>query len=194
MAGPAHEPLPERPTRRLRARRPAPAGSTPRSESFPPVRTVCLFLSVAGCVFLSVQCNGSFHFGDSPPTFDAGFDACPAAACGWETESCDAGNCPLKCQEKTTCQGTCGSFCSARCEEESQCSLAAADNGQLLCQSRGSCDFSLGDGGVVTCQVASTCHVQCSASCSVHCQSGATCTLQCGASAAMTVAGSAVCP
>lgn len=101
---------------------------------------------------------------------------------------------PLKCQEKTTCQGACGSFCSARCEEDSQCLLAAADNSELLCQSKGSCDFSLGDGGVVLCQVESTCRVRCSASCSLRCQSGATCALQCGASAAVSVAGSGVCP
>jgi hypothetical protein len=193
LAGPAHEPVPEWPACRLRARCAPPAGGSWRCESFRPVRTAFSSLSLAVWMLAAGGCNGSFYF-DPLPKRDAASDACPNAACGWDTESCDAGNCPLKCQEKTTCQGACGSFCSARCEEQSQCSLAAADNGDLLCQSKACCDFSLGDGGVVTCQVESTCRVQCPASCSLRCQSGATCTLQCGAAAAMTVVGSAGCP
>jgi hypothetical protein len=162
------------------------------------VKPAYLLLGLAGCVFLSVRCNGSFQFDPLPmsgplPGFDAGSDACPTVTCGWETESCDAGNCPLKCQEKTTCQGACGSFCSARCEEDSQCSLAAAADGDLLCQSKASCAFSLGDNGVVICQVESICVAQCSGACSLRCQSGATCTLQCGASAAVNVVVSGAC-
>ncbi len=92
--------------------------------------------------------------------------------------SCGTG-CTSHCANDTTCVGTCGSNCTTSCAARSTCTQTLGEGSTAQCTGTSSCTVTTGAGSEVTCAGGSTCNVTLEPGSTLECQGTSTCTVSC---------------